>query len=89
MNIQIRDAVVTIDKQDAFQVSLMAQAVMNNRPSFRSVRGKAGEMLFTECAKDLVNRPERLTLRSSAGEVVHLLPEDIAWLERIVADTRA
>jgi hypothetical protein len=89
MNIQIRDAVVTIDKQDAFQVSLMARAVMNNRPSFRSVRGKAGETLYTECARELAHRPERLTLKSSAGEVVHLLPEDVAWLERIIADTQS
>jgi hypothetical protein len=89
MNIQIRDAVVTIDKQDAFQVSLMAKAVMSNRPSFRSVRGKAGEVLFTECAKDVANRPERLTLRSSVGEVVHLLPEDVAWLERVISDTQS
>jgi hypothetical protein len=88
MNIQIRDAVVTIDKQDAFQVSLMARAVMNNRPSFRSVRGKAGEQLFTECARELAHRPERLTLKSSAGEVVHLLPEDVSWLERIISDTQ-
>jgi hypothetical protein len=89
MNIQIRDVAITIDKQDAFQVSLMAKAVMNNRPSFRSVRGKAGEQLFTECAKDVANRPERLTLKSSAGEVVHLLPEDVVWLERIIADTQS
>ncbi len=89
MNIQIRDAVVTIDKQDAFRVSLMAKAVMNNRPSFRSVRGTAGEQLFTECAKDVANRPERLTLKSSAGEVVHLLPEDVSWLERVISDTQS
>ena len=88
MNIQIRDAVVTIDKQDAFQVSLMAQAVMKNRPSFRSVRGNQGEQLYTECAKELAHRPERLTLKSSAGEVVHLLPEDVSWLERVISDTQ-
>ena len=39
MKLQLGDAVVTINKQDAFTVSLMAQAVMNNRPSFRSVDG--------------------------------------------------
>ncbi|MGL4610032.1 MAG: hypothetical protein ACRCYY_10150 [Trueperaceae bacterium] len=88
MTIQVRDAVVTINKQDAFQVSLMAKAVMNNRPSFRVVHGKSGEQLYTECAKDLPNCPERLTLKSGAGEVVQLLPEDIAWLERLIADTQ-
>ena len=89
MKLQLRDAVVTINKQDAFAVSLMAQAVINNRPSFRSVDGILGQepaTLYTECAKDLPHRPERLTLRSSSGEKVSLLSEDITWLEGILSD---
>ena len=89
MNIQLHHAVVTINKQDAFAVSLMAQAVINNRPSFRSVDGILDHepaTLYTECAEDLPHRPERLTLRSSNGEKVHLLPEDVTWLEGILSD---
>jgi hypothetical protein len=89
MNIQLHHAVMTINKHDAFAVSLMAQAVINNRPSFRSVDGTLGQepaTLYTECAEDLPHRPERLTLRNSTGEKVHLLSEDVAWLEGILSD---
>jgi hypothetical protein len=89
MNIQLHHAVVTINKNDAFTVSLMARAVINNRPSFRSVDGTFGQQpatLYTESAGELSHRPQRLTLRSSTGEKVHLFPEDVAWLEGILSD---
>jgi D-Tyr-tRNAtyr deacylase len=91
-NITVKNSVVTIANTDAFKLSVMANSVKANRPSFHSIKAKLGEQtaeLYTECAKDVVARPERLILKSSAGEVVHLLPEDVAWLERIIADTRA
>ena len=90
--VTVKNSVVTIAKTDAFKLSLMANSVKANRPSFHSIKAKLGEQhaeLYTECAKDVATRPERLTLKSSAGEVVHLLPEDVAWLERIIADTEA
>jgi D-Tyr-tRNAtyr deacylase len=90
--VTVKNSVVTIAKTDSFKLSLMANSVKANRPSFHSIKAKIGEQnaeLYTECAKDVATRPERLTLKSSAGEVVQLLPEDVAWLERIIADTRA
>lgn len=91
MNITVKNTIVTIAKTDAFKLSLMANSVKANRPSFHSIKAKLGEQsaeLYTEIAKDISHRPERLTLKSSAGEVVHLLPEDVAWLERIISETQ-
>lgn len=88
MKLQLRDAVVTINKQDAFAVSLMAQAVLNNRPSFRSVNAQLGgetAYLYTECAQNLEDRPEQLTLKTSDGKTVHLTAQDKVWLEEILA----
>jgi D-Tyr-tRNAtyr deacylase len=91
MNITVKNTVVTIAKTDAFKLSLMANSVKANRPSFHSIKATLGEQtaeLYTEAARDIAARPERLTLKSSAGEVVHLFPKDVAWLERVIADTQ-
>jgi hypothetical protein len=91
MNLQLRDAVVTIQKEDVFAVSLMAQAVMDNRPSFRGVNVKVegqAAYLYTECAQDVDHRPEQLTLKTSAGKTVHLTACDKEWLENILASLK-
>ncbi len=89
MKLLLRDAVVTINKQDTFAVSLMAQAVLDNRPSFRSVNAQLGNeaaYLYTECCKTAEHRPEQLTLKTSAGRSVHLTAQDKACLENIITN---
>jgi D-Tyr-tRNAtyr deacylase len=90
--VTVKNSVITIAKTDAFKLSLMANSVKANRPSFHSIKVKLGDQaaeLYTESARDIATRPERLTLKSSVGEVVHLFPEDVAWLERVIADTQS
>ncbi len=79
----------TIDRNDAFKLQTMAASVLNNRPSFRSVKAKVGGKdadIYTECVREHHNS-ERITVR--AGDTyVHLWGEDEKALEQLISDTR-
>ncbi len=88
MNIIFGTTTATIDRSDAFKLQTMAASVLDNRPTFRSVKAKVGALeadIYTECVRE--RGVERLTVR--AGDTrVHLWGENKAELERLISDTR-
>lgn len=89
MTITFKNAVATIDKTDAFKLAFMAESVLNNRPSFRSIQGKVGTEtadIYTECPKHLGHQ-EQLTVRVGESQV-YLQPQDKDALEQVIRDTR-
>ena len=90
MTVTFKNAVATIDKTDAFKLAAMAEAVLNNRPTFRSIRAKLGAEaaeIYTECPKH-ADYQEQLTVRAGATQV-YLHPQDKDALEQVIRDTQA
>ena len=90
MTITFKNATATINKTDAFKLAYMAESVLNNRPSFRSIRGKVGAEtadIYTECPKH-AGHQEQLTVRVGESQVF-LQPHDRDALEQVIRDTQA
>ncbi|CAN5878985.1 hypothetical protein BH24DEI2_BH24DEI2_02250 [soil metagenome] len=89
MDIVFGTTTATIDRSDAFKLQTMAASVLNNRPTFRSVKAKVGTLhgdIYTECVRAHGNA-ERLTVK--AGDTcVHLWGEDRAALAQLISDTQ-
>lgn len=89
MDIVFGSTTATIDRSDAFKLQTMAASVLDNRPTFRSVKAKVGAQdadIYTECARGHGNL-ERLTVK--AGDThVHLWGADRVELEQLIRDTR-
>ena len=87
MDIAFGTMTATIDKNDAFKLQTMVEAVLNNRPTFRNVKAKVGAAsadIYTECVR---GHAERITVR--AGDTcVHLWGADKDALAQIIAATR-
>ena len=90
MTITFKTATATIDKTDAFKLAFMAESVLNNRPSFRSIRGRVGAEtadIYTECPKQ-AGHQEQLTVRVGETQVC-LQRQDREALEQVIRDTQA
>lgn len=90
MTVTFKNAVATIDKTDAFKLASMAESVLKNRPSFRSIKGRVGAEtadIYTECPKYAGHR-EQLTVRVGESQV-YLQPQDKDALEQVIRDTQA
>jgi deoxyadenosine/deoxycytidine kinase len=86
MTLRIKGRRITVNKFDALQLSLMAQAVLENRPSFRGIKGEmSGQEVFiyTECAKEAPHWVERLIFKTPDTKI-HLTADDKVYLERIL-----